>query len=51
MCWLQGRTALMMAVLENHTEVVQILLNAGADVDSKNDDVSVCWGSVLMVLA
>ncbi len=31
-----GYTALMMAVLNNHTELIQILLDAGADISMKD---------------
>jgi serine/threonine-protein phosphatase 6 regulatory ankyrin repeat subunit B len=41
-----GRTALMMASQKNHHEVIETLLENGADVDAKNE-----WGATSLMLA
>lgn len=33
-----GKTALQMACLKGHSEVVEILINAGADITARDDD-------------
>ena len=45
---MQGYTALVEAARHGHTEIVQILLNADADADSKDKYVSTDDGSVCL---
>ena len=40
LCVCQGATALMKAAHKGHTEVVGILIEAGADMDLQHNDVS-----------
>ena len=43
MLMVQGFTAVLLAAIEGHTEVAQILVDADADLDTKDAYVSACW--------